>query len=163
MKANSGYYILSTYVDQFSKWSWATWIKDKTAVETSKALKRFIRAVPRGFKVQNILHDMGKEYKQKFIETLLGLGIKNKVTLAGSPAKHVESLNRSIREAATKFRTTYSTKRIVDYIPIYCRRLNQNQEHERTLHTPQVILEMDAEELKKVKNIMVRRGAIRNR
>ena len=138
---------------------------------------RFLRAVPRGFKVENILHDQGAEYKGKFEETLRGVvveklygkgsRIKNKVTAAGAPAKHVESLNRSIREAATKFRTTYSTKRIKDFVPVYVRRLNENQQHERTLHTPKVILMMardkDEEGLKKVRDTMIRRGAIRNR
>ena len=30
VKANSGYYILQTFFDTFTKWGYATWIKNKT-------------------------------------------------------------------------------------------------------------------------------------
>jgi len=62
LRANSGYYILSTYTDQFSKWSYAVWLKNQTMKETIRAMKKFLAAIPDGKKPKFLLSDQGTEY-----------------------------------------------------------------------------------------------------
>ena len=89
-------------------------------------MKRFLQHVPQKYrgKVGTVFHDQGKEFEGLFVEALNDAGIKNKKTLPGAPAKHIESFNAKLREASVKFRTKYDTKRIKDFIPVLVRRMN---------------------------------------
>ena len=125
LRANGGYYILSTYTDQFTKWSYAVWLRAQTMEETKKALKKCLAAIPGGIKPKNILSDNGSEYQSDFQKYVNGLGIVLKYLPPKTPGKHIERLNRSIRDAATVFRTTYNTKRIKDFVLTFIKRYNR--------------------------------------
>ncbi len=125
LRANSGYYILSTYTDRFTKWSYAVWLSAQDMATTKKALKKCLDAIPGGKVPKRIYSDQGKEYASDFTTYVNGLGIVHKKTPAKTPLKFIERFNRSIRDAATKFRTTYDTKRIKDFVTTFVRRYNK--------------------------------------
>lgn len=93
--------------------------------ETNKALMKCLAAIPRGIKPKNILSDNGSEYQKDFKKKVNGQGIVLKYLPPKTPGKHIERLNRSIRDAATKFRTTYGTKRIKDFVLTFIKRYNK--------------------------------------
>ena len=46
LKANSGMYLLMTFIDTFSKWGYAEWVTATTATETIRVYKKFLKAAP---------------------------------------------------------------------------------------------------------------------
>ena len=109
--------------------------------ETIRALDEFLSKAP--IKPKIILSDRGSEYKSDFREHVEeALGMKQELMPAKSPAKHIERLNRSIRDAATIFRTSYDTKRIKDFCTTFVKRYN-NQIHERHGERPNDVVKMN--------------------
>ena len=153
LRANGGYHILSTYTDTFTKWSFCVWLKAQTMVETMRALDKFLQKAPMKPKV--ILTDRGSEYESAFGDRVGKLGMKHKLLPAKSPGKHIERLNRSIRDAATVFRTSYQTKRVKDFVTTFVKRYN-NQIHERTGDTPNNVAKMNEEGIDKVYKHMIK-------
>jgi transposase InsO family protein len=153
LKANSGRYLLMTFIETFSKWGYAGWISATTAKETIRVYKAFLKAAP--FKPQITLTDNGSEFSHaKFTQFLQSIGIKHKRQPTGTPAKHIENWNLNVRRAATKFRTTYETKRIKDFVPVYCKRYN-NTVHNRTRASPNKVVKMSPEELDAIKKLSI--------
>jgi hypothetical protein len=108
------------------------------------------------------LTDNGSEFSHaKFTQYLQSIHIKHKRQPTGTPAKHIENLNLNIRRAATKFRTTYDTKRIKDFVPVYCKRYN-NTVHNRTRASPNKVVKMSPEELDGIKKVSIQIASKRN-
>jgi hypothetical protein len=69
LKANSGRYLLMTFIETFSKWGYSHWISATTASETIRVYKKFLKAAP--FKPKFTLTDNGSEFSHdKFTQYL---------------------------------------------------------------------------------------------
>jgi transposase InsO family protein len=140
-----------TFIETFSKWGYANWISATTAKETIRVYKEFLKAAP--FKPKVTLTDNGSEFSHaKFTQYLRSIGIKHKRQPTGTPAKHIENFNLNVRRAATSFRTKYDTKRIKDFVPVYCKR---NTVHSRTRASPNKVVQMSPEELDEIKKVSI--------
>lgn len=117
-KENENYRYILTVIDVFSKYAWAEPVKNKTAIQITKAFRKIISES--GRTPRNVQSDGGSEFKNSiFREFLVSRGIKQNFPMLQSlqKASIVERYNRSLKEKMFKY-FTYKGKGYRTYIGV---------------------------------------------
>ena len=100
LKANSGRYLLMTFVETFSKWGFADWVSETSAKETIRVYKKFLKEAP--FKPKITLTDNGSEFSHaKFTQYLKSIGIKHQRQPTGAKERVLQRTARGGTRATT--------------------------------------------------------------
>lgn len=103
---NDGYKYIMSVIDTFSKYGWMEPLKNKTAIQVTKALRKIITTS--GRKPRNIQSDAGSEFKNSTLSSFLkSQGIKQQFPMIQSLHKGavVERFNRTMKEKMFKYFT----------------------------------------------------------
>lgn len=115
-KINDGYSFILTVIDVFSKFAWAKPLKNKSAVEVTKALSNILQNKSRCPKI--IQSDHGKEFNNKLFRDLL-TKYDIKQYFSYNPiikCAVVERFNRTLKQLMFKYFTHKKTNRYVDVL-----------------------------------------------
>lgn len=98
---NNGYKYLLTVIDIFSKFAWATALKNKTGKEVTQAMKSIFQL---GRKPQKLHVDEGKEfYNNTFKALMMQYNVHMYSTYSTKKASICERFNRTLKEKMWKF------------------------------------------------------------
>lgn len=114
-KENNNFRFLLVVIDTFSKFSWVSPLKNKTADEITNALRKIIVKCQRFPK--HLQTDMGKEfYNIKFKNLMYKLNINHYSSYSSLKASIVERLNRTIKQRMWKIFSYRGSFKWIDII-----------------------------------------------
>ena len=115
-KFNRGVNYLLTVVDVFSKTAWVMPMKQKTGLQTAKALEKLFRTSKR--RPQNLQTDDGKEFYNKHVAKVLkDRNVRHFSTAGDTKASVVERFNRTFKQRLYRYMTTYNTPSYLSALP----------------------------------------------
>ncbi len=115
-KHNKGVNYLLTVVDVFSKMAWVVPIKQKTGLQTAKALDTLFKSSKRS--PQKLQTDDGKEFYNKHVAKVLkDNGVRHFSTAGDTKASVVERFNRTFKQRLYRYMTTYNTPSYLSTLP----------------------------------------------
>lgn len=114
-KQNNNYRFLLVVIDTFSKFSWVSPLKNKTADEISKTFREILVKTQRSPK--HLQTDMGKEfYNSKFKQLMQNYNINHYSSFSSLKASIVERLNRTIKQRMWKIFSYRGSFKWIDII-----------------------------------------------
>ena len=115
-KQNKGINYLLTVVDVFSKMAWVIPIKQKTGLQTAKALETLFKSSKRT--PQKLQTDDGKEFYNKHVAKVLKEnGVRHFSTAGDTKASMAERFNRTFKQRLYRYMTTYNTLSYLSSLP----------------------------------------------
>ena len=115
-KHNKGVNYLLTVVDVFSKYAWTIPIKQKTGLQTAKALEMLFKTSKRT--PQKLQTDDGKEFYNKHVAKVLKENdVRHFSTSGDTKASVVERFNRTFKQRLYRYMTTYNTPSYLSSLP----------------------------------------------
>ena len=126
-RQNKGYKYILMIIDIFSKYGWASPLKNKTGVEVARAFQQLWKTQTPPKKLRT---DKGKEFYNKHMNELLR---KHGVDLYSIENEEkscvVERWNRTIKRNMWKYFTTNNTTNYIDTIPSLIEKYNNTYHH----------------------------------
>ena len=115
-KHNKGVNYLLTVVDVFSKYAWILPLKQKTGLQTAKALETLFKTSKRT--PQKLQTDDGKEFYNKHVTKVLkDHNVRHFSTAGDTKASVVERFNRTFKQRLYRYMTTYNTPSYLSSLP----------------------------------------------
>jgi len=137
---NDGYKYLITIIDIFSKYAWVYPLKDKSAVEVTKTLKKFFKLR----KPSKFQTDQGKEFVNSSVKKLMIENDINFFVTRNTDIKCavVERFNKTLRGRMFRYFTSKGTRRYVDVLDSLVNNYNKTW-HSSIKMTPVMALKAD--------------------
>merc|ERR1712130_774798 len=131
--ANKGTHFLLTMIDVYSRYAFATPLKNKNQNTVKSALSSLLRSLP--FTPVNLTTDDGSEFHNRSIKQLLdSLSIKHWITPAHTPNKLaiIERFHRTLRNRLDLLASHRDSLQYLDVLPDLLD--NYNDTYHRTIH-----------------------------
>ena len=113
-KYNSNYSYIIVFIDLFSRFAWATPLKQKTGGEVKQAIEKVFAS---GRKCEVLRSDAGKEYCNRIVEKFLKEeNVHHIVAFSQHKASYAERFNLTIQQKLYKYLYEHQTYRYVDIL-----------------------------------------------
>jgi len=133
---NNGYKYILTAIDVFSKLAAVAFMKNKTAKETTKAMKKIIKELG---KPLYVLSDLGTEFISKVTKSYFkSIGVKLIHTYGDNKAAVVERWHRTILGRLGRYWTHTGNRKYIKVLPMLVKSYNSTQ-HSTTKLKPKEV------------------------
>ena len=155
-KLNKGTTFLMCIIDVYTRYAWVYPLKSKTADETSKYLREWLKKIKH--QVNNINIDDGNEWKGEFLNILNENKIKTHITVArqtsvNAPHKQgiVERFIRTLRMLISRYMEYNNTKKYLNVLDDIVKNYNTSPHRSLENKTPEEILKGEKERPPQIK------------